>query len=159
LQPGAAVPGTVAAPAQAGAVDGALPDAGTAGGTASSSGLGGVANDLLNFATKNPVVTLGLLQAGGSLLSGLTSSLTPAQVAALNSQAAANNAAASLSTQQQQNLAMPKAVASSTPVTSAPGPLTPATTPQPGLTAGTAPTPGLGFMNNAPTPTQTGVAA
>jgi hypothetical protein len=99
----------------------------------------GVFGQVLKFANDNKVVTAGILQAGGSLLSGLTSTLTPAQVAALNAQANANNAAAALTQQQTANLAMPKAVASSTPVTGTPGQLVPS---QP------APAPGL--INSAP---------
>ncbi|HTK34457.1 MAG TPA: hypothetical protein VL358_04115 [Caulobacteraceae bacterium] len=55
-----------------------------------------------------------------------------------DAQAAANQAAASLSSQQQANLAMPKAVASSAPVTGAPQTLVPPVQPQPG------------FINQAP---------
>lgn len=80
---------------------------------------------LMDFAKKNPVVALGALQAGGSLLSGMTSTLTPAQVSALSAQASANDAAASLTRQQTANLAAPKAVASSTPITGTPAPLVP----------------------------------
>lgn len=80
---------------------------------------------LMDFAKKNPVVALGALQAGGSLLSGLSSTLTPAQVSALNAQASANDAAASLTKQQTANLQMPKSVASSAPVTGTPAPLVP----------------------------------
>jgi hypothetical protein len=85
---------------------------------------------LMDFANKNPVVAFGALQAGGSLLSGLTSTLTPAQVGALNAQAAANDAAATLTKQQTANLAMPKSVASSAPVTGAPQQLVPSQPPQ-----------------------------
>lgn len=102
----------------------------------------GTFDGILKFADAHPVVAFGAVQAGGSLLSGLTSTLTPAQVAALDAQAAANNAAAALTKQQQQNLAMPKAVASSTPVTGTPAALVP-----PGQT---------GFINQ---PRVTGVAA
>lgn len=102
---------------------------------------GGVFNSILKFAQDNKVVTAGILQAGGSLLSGLTSTVTPAQVGALNAQAAANNAAAALAQQQLQNLQMPKSVASSTPVTGTPGTLVP---------------PSSGLINSAP---KTGVAA
>lgn len=101
----------------------------------------GIFNSILKFAQDNKVVTAGILQAGGSLLSGLTSTVTPAQVGALNAQAAANNAAAALAQQQAANLAMPKSVASSTPVTGTPGTLVP---------------PSSGLINSAP---KTGVAA
>lgn len=85
----------------------------------------GVLDKIVNYAGNHPVVALGALQAAGTLLTGLTSTLTPAQVAQLNSQAAANNAAAALTKQQTANLAMPRAVASSTPVTGTPATLVP----------------------------------
>lgn len=111
---------------------------------------------ILAFANKNPVVALGALQAAGSFLAGSTSSLTPAQVNQLNSQAAANDAATQLVKQQTANLAAPKAVASSVPVTGSaqlvPTPLRP--TAQPIVQPGPA-----GFINQAPAPGQTGVAA
>ncbi len=77
---------------------------------------------LLNFAGKHQVVTYGVLQAGGSLVSGLFSPVTPAQVAALNAQAAANRAAAALTQQQVANMqgGIPVASRSSAPVASAP---------------------------------------
>lgn len=103
----------------------------------SGSGFGDTLDKLVAYAGKNPVVALGVLQAGGSLLSGWTSTLTPAQISALNSQAAANDAAAALTKQQTANLAMPKAVASSAPVTGAPQPLV-------------QPTVSPGFINNQP---------
>jgi hypothetical protein len=74
----------------------------------------------MNFVEKHPTLAFGALQAGGSLLSGATSTLTPAQVSALQAQAAANNAAASLTKQQVANITAPKAVASSAPVTGTP---------------------------------------
>jgi hypothetical protein len=98
---------------------------------------------ILNFAKANPVVALGALQAGGSLLSGATSTLTPAQVAALTAQANANNAAAALTQQQTANLAAPKSVASSAPVTGAPQTLVPGA-------SSSAPKTGQGFINQAP---------
>jgi hypothetical protein len=102
----------------------------TAGATpASPSGFGEVLSGLQDFTKNNQLLSYGMLQAGGSLLSGLTSTLTPAQVTALNAQAAANNAAAALQTQQTANLAMPKSVASSTPVTGTPGTLVPQQSP------------------------------
>jgi hypothetical protein len=106
----------------------------------SSSGtLGGI----LSFVKSNPVVAYGVLQAGGSLLTGLTSTLTPAQVGALNAQANANNAATALQTQQTANLAMPKAVAHITPVTGAPQTLVPGYSAQSQAA-------GAGFINQAP---------
>jgi hypothetical protein len=91
-----------------------VPDTGTS--------LGGIVGGLVNFAktTGGGLVGMGLIQAGGQLLSGLTSTLTPAQVALANAQAASNQAAANLTTQQQQNLAQPRAVASLAPVTGTP---------------------------------------
>lgn len=65
----------------------------------------GVIGSLTNFAKNNPLASYGVIQAAGSLLAGATSTLTPAQVDALNAQAAANRAAASLSTMQQTNMA------------------------------------------------------
>ena len=80
---------------------------------------------IVKYAGDHPVVGLGALQAGGSLLSGLTSSLTPAQVNQLNAQAAANQAAADLTKQQTANLAGPKPIASLAPVTGTPTPIVP----------------------------------
>jgi hypothetical protein len=80
---------------------------------------------LAAFADAHPTVAFGALQAGSSLLQGLTSTLTPAQVSALQAQAAANDAAAALTNQQRANLAQPKAVATSTPVTGTPAQLVP----------------------------------
>ena len=117
---------------------------------------GGALSGLLDFANKNPVVTLGALQSAGSLLSGAFSTLTPAQVNALNGQAAANNAAASLTTQQVANLAAPKAVASSAPVTGTPQTLVPPPT-SPAI-GGQAAVP-QGFINQAPRPAVTGAPA
>jgi hypothetical protein len=125
----------------------------TVSGDAASSALGiadtpdtSTLGSLLGLAKSgNGLVGYGLIQAGGSLLSGLTSTLTPAQVKALDAQAAANNAAAALQTQQTQNLAMPKAVASSVPVTGTPATLVPGAS-----TQQTAATPSSGFINTAP---------
>lgn len=89
-----------------------------------SSGGSGMFSNVIGFVEKHPTLAFGALQAGGSLLSGMTNTLTPAQVQALQAQSAANNAAASLAQQQAANLAAPKAVASSAPVTGTP-PLVP----------------------------------
>lgn len=62
----------------------------------------------------------GAIQAGSAFLSGATSSLTPAQVAALNAQADANRAAANLANTQQANLASGVPVATRTAVTGVP---------------------------------------
>lgn len=61
----------------------------------------------LNFIQNNPMVGYGLVQTASSFLSGATNPLTPAQVTALDAQAAANRAAASMSTMQQANIAQP----------------------------------------------------
>jgi hypothetical protein len=126
-----------------------LPSNVAAGTSTSTSGLGSILSDISDFTKNHQLLTYGLLQAGGSFLTGLTSSLTPAQVSALNAQAAANNAAAALTAQQTANLAMPKSVANSSPVTGAPQTLVPGATP-----AAPAAT---GFINNAPGPVQTQV--
>ena len=80
---------------------------------------------IVDYVGDHPVVGLGALQAGGSLLTGLTNTLTPAQVNQANAQANANNAAAALVKLQTANLSAPKAVASAMPVTGAPQPLVP----------------------------------
>lgn len=59
----------------------------------------------------SPSGQLGMLQAGGSLISGFFDPVKPAQVDALNAQAAVNRAAANLSTTQQTNMAAPIPVA------------------------------------------------
>lgn len=61
--------------------------------------------DIAKFVKDNNYVVAAGLHAGGAFLAGATSSLTPAQVKALEAQAAANQAAANLSTQQAQNMA------------------------------------------------------
>ncbi len=90
--------------------------------------------NILDFANKNPMIAWGALQAGGQLLSGLTSTLTPAQVNALNSQAASNQAAANQTQQQLANLSQPRPVATRSPVTGQPAPLL---SPIPGMPAQT----------------------
>ena len=85
----------------------------------------GLLGKLVTYVGKNPVVAFGALQAGSSLLSGWTSTLTPAQVAQLNAQAASNQAAANFQNQQTANLQQPKAVASTSPVTGVPQSLIP----------------------------------
>lgn len=106
--------------------------------TPTPSAFANVLSGISDFTKNNQLLSYGILQSAGSLLSGATSTLTPAQVAALNAQANANNAAASLTQQQTANLAMPKAVAQSVPVTGAPAQLVP-----------TPPT-AAGFINQAP---------
>lgn len=127
----------------AGGVDQGTVDAGNFDTSAPSSptGSGGMMGALLNFANKNPSVAgagiLGALQAGGNLISGWTSTLTPAQVALANAQAANNQAQANLTTQQTANLAQPRSVASLAPVTGTPSNII--TTPPPGIINGAAP--------------------
>ena len=77
----------------------------------STGGSKGILGDTLDFANKNKTVTLGLMQAGGSFLKGFTDTLTPAQIAYYNANAANNQAQANLTTLQTQNLAQPKATA------------------------------------------------
>jgi hypothetical protein len=98
-----------------------------------------------DFTKNNQLLTFGALQAGGSLISGLTSTLTPAQVTALNAQAAANDAAAALTKQQTQNLSMPKSVATSAPVTGTPATLVPGVS-----SSAPAGSSAAGFINKAP---------
>jgi len=76
---------------------------------------------ILGFAQKNSSLTMGGLMAAGSFLSGAMSPLTPAQVGALESQAANNLAAANLARTQDelfqmrlQNMRAPMPVASRT---------------------------------------------
>jgi hypothetical protein len=110
---------------------------------------GGVSDSLsgiLGFVQKNPLLAYGALQAGGQFLSGMTSTLTPAQVNLLNAQAASNQAAANLTAQQTTNLAQPKPIATLAPVTGQPG--------QPIIAQPTA-----GMINSAPRINVTGVPA
>lgn len=65
---------------------------------------GGYLNGILNFTQKNPLATYGLIQGGGSLVGGMFSPITPAQVSALDAQAANNRAAAGLTSQQTANI-------------------------------------------------------
>jgi hypothetical protein len=111
----------------------------------------------VDYAGEHPVIALGALQAGGSLLTGAFSTLTPAQVNAYNAQAAANDAAAAFTRSQTQNLQMPKSVAYSAPVTGS-AQLVPIAA-QP--TAAPAAAPAPGFINQAPVPSApvTGTAA
>jgi hypothetical protein len=63
---------------------------------------------------KTGMVKYGLIQAAGSLVGGMFDPLKPAQVAALDAQAAANRAATQLSLTQQANMAQPLPVATRT---------------------------------------------
>jgi hypothetical protein len=104
---------------------------------------GGALGGLAAAADAHPTLAFGAVQGVASLVSGFTSTLTPAQVAALQSQSAANDAAAAMTNQQRANLAMPKAVALSSPVTGTPQTLVPG-----------------GFINQAPKqPAVTGAPA
>jgi hypothetical protein len=100
---------------------------------------------LLKAGESHPALLLGALQAGGSFLTGMTSTLTPAQVAAYNAQAAANQATANLTTQQTANLAAPRSVANVAPVTGTPSNI---------ITA-----PPAGMINSAPTVKVTGTTS
>lgn len=118
---GVAIPGTaptitipdnsVALPGQ-GMINSTAPATTGTASTAASANTPGFFGNLLKFAKDNQMLTYGALQAGGNLISGMTSSLTPAQVSALNAQAATNQATANLTQQQTANLAQPRAVAS-----------------------------------------------
>lgn len=60
--------------------------------------------DIMKWVGKNQTLVSGALMAGGSFLSGATSTLTPAQVKALEAQAEANRAAARLADIQANNM-------------------------------------------------------
>lgn len=77
-------------------------------------------SSILKFGKDNPMIAYGAIQAGGALLSGLTNPMTPAQIDALNAQAEANRAAASLTTAQAANLRQSAPAASSPAVTGTP---------------------------------------
>lgn len=85
----------------------------------------GMFSKIIDFAKNNQMVTYGIMQAGGSLLSGLTNPVTPAQINALNAQADANRAAANLQNRQAANAgqALPRATR---PTTNSPNPAPPA---------------------------------
>lgn len=101
---------------------------------------GSIWSKLGNMAT-SPTFAAGLIQAGGAFLGGATSSLTPAQVAALQAQAQLNQAQSNLAGTQQQllqnqlaNLGQPMPTAN--PGTPGPGPTSlnpPSRTTPPGL--------------------------
>ena len=116
-------------------------------GTGNNPAAPGLFANIAAFTKANPLLSYGAVQAAGSLLTGLTSTLTPAQVNALNAQANANNAAAALTQQQTAALAMPKAVASSASVTGTPQTLVPgASSSAPPPTVAASP----GLINQAP---------
>ncbi len=94
--------------------------AGTAGTSSGSSGIWDTITGLLDKKGAGTLLS-GVVQAGSSFISGATNGLTPAQIAALNAQAQANQAAANLSNRQQANMAEPLPVASrAPPITGAP---------------------------------------
>jgi hypothetical protein len=76
---------------------------------AKSGGPPSMFDNLLSFASKDGGGRLlaGVVQAGAAFISGATSTLTPAQVAALQAQANANQAAANLSNRQLANMGQP----------------------------------------------------
>jgi hypothetical protein len=80
---------------------------------------GSAASDLLGWAAKNPMLSYGILQAGGSFISGLSNPMTQPQIDALNAQANQNNAAAELLKRQTANQSqpIPKATVTGAPVT------------------------------------------
>lgn len=85
--------------------------------------LGGI----LDFAKSNQLVSYGAIQAGGALVSGMFSPLTPANVSALDAQAANNRAAAALTARQTANIQSGVPTVTRTkapPVTGTPAPLT-----------------------------------
>lgn len=104
---------------------GAAPGSASTGSGTASTGTGGMFGKLIDYAGSHPVLAMGAVQAGGSLLSGMFSSVTPAQAALYNAQAAQNQAAANMIATQTANLQAPKAVASTAPVTGAPKELVP----------------------------------
>jgi hypothetical protein len=104
----------------------------------------GTLGNIIDYVGNHQLLSYGALVAGGQLLQGLTSTLTPAQVSALNAQAASNQAAANLTTQQTANLAQPRSVATLAPVTGTPNNII---TP-----------PAAGIINGAPPVNVTGAA-
>jgi hypothetical protein len=114
--------------------------------TDQAGGVSGALSGILGFAKNYPLLAYGALQAGGQFLTGLTSTLTPAQVNLLNAQAASNQAAANLTNTQVANLSQPKPIATLAPVTGQPG--------QPIIAQPTA-----GMINSAPRVNVTGVPA
>lgn len=79
----------------------------------------GAPGGILNWAKNNQLLSYGILQAGGSFISGLSNPMTPAQINALNSQADVNRATAELLQRQKANLgsSMPTAARSAQEVT------------------------------------------
>lgn len=127
-------PVTGANPTGTGGVDSVGAETGTWDSAAKVADNRSIFGKVFDYAEKHPTATMGVVQAGSKLLEGMTSTITPAQVDAYNAQAAANNAQASMSNLQRTNLAAPKAVASSSPITGTPQQLIP----------------GAGLLNAAP---------
>lgn len=75
---------------------------------------------LMDFTKNNPMATYGLVQAAGSFISGATNPITPAQVASLDAQAAANRANAAVTNQVAANMSGGMPIAKLRPVNSAP---------------------------------------
>lgn len=108
-------------------------------------------NGILDFAKNNQLVTYGAIQAGGALISGMFNPLTPAQISAMDAQAANNRAAAALTTQQTQNIQSGQPTASQAQPSAAPISVT-------GRPAATVATPGM--INTMPqSAAVTGIAA
>lgn len=118
---------------------------------------------ILNTVGKQGIGTVlsGVIQAGGAFISGATSTLTPAQVKALDAQAQANIAASNLAQQQLANMQSGVPTASRNPVTAAPISInSPRPTPPP-VTGSVAPAatqvaPGAGLLNQPPQAPVTG---
>lgn len=72
---------------------------------------GSSVSGLMGWANEHPMMAWGALQAGGSLISGLTDPMTPAQIDALNAQADVNRATADLIKRQAANQGKPLPVA------------------------------------------------
>lgn len=91
-----------------------------------------------DFIKDNNRLVAGVAQAGASFIAGATNGLTPAQIAALNAQADANQAATNLSRMQQANMSQPIPVASrvaTPPVTGAPAGIINTAPPRPNMGA------------------------
>jgi len=75
---------------------------------------------LMAWAKNNPLLAYGLIQAGGSFISGLTNPLSPAQIDALNAQADVNRATAGLIQRETANQSQPIPTVTPPPVTGRP---------------------------------------
>jgi hypothetical protein len=81
--------------------------------------IGSALDGIGEFATSSPLATYGLIQAGGALVQGMFNPVTPAQIAAMNAQAAQNRAAAAIAQQQASNMAGGMPIANLKPVPTA----------------------------------------